>query len=277
LQDNNLIPAAEYSNGTDITDYYLLQQPIARINGKYQSLIWDIDKHSFLDHAQLVAVDHESDVKIAVSPDGQILTYKNPTPPTTAISKNGSNILALLSQKNDAYYQGYQDDFIELDFTGADIRNGAKLVVTSDWCMNPPCDIMKSPTYIQVLNSTGNWHTVATIYPRIFWSTDIIDLSEHLPDVNGELRVRISFTSKDKIDYVGLDATRQGEFELSYARLVTANHTRLGDVKLLLQNSDNTYVELLPGEQFTLQFTMPQNSEEKRDFIIVIEGHYLFS
>ncbi len=274
LQDNNLIPAAEYSNGTDITDYYLLQQPMTRIDGKYQLLVWDIDKHSFLDHAQLVAIDHESDVKIAVSPDGQILTYKNPAPPTTAISKNGSNILALLSQNDGEYYQGYQGDFIELDFTGVDIQKGAKLVVTSDWCMNPPCDMMKSPTYIQVLNSSRDWHTVTTIYPRIFWSNDIIDLSEYLPDVNGELRVRISFTSKDKIDYVGLDATKQGEFELTYANLVTANHTRLGDVRPLLRTSDNTYVELLPGEQFTLQFTVPQSQEEKRDFIIILEGHY---
>lgn len=41
--DNNLIPAAEHSNGSDVIDYYRLQQPLAWENGKYSLLIWDLD------------------------------------------------------------------------------------------------------------------------------------------------------------------------------------------------------------------------------------------
>jgi hypothetical protein len=274
MLDNNLIPAAEYSNGTDVTDYYMLQQPPIRSDGKYSLLIWDLDKHSFIDHAQLVAVDHKSNVNIAVSPYGEVLTYKNPAPLTSAVSKNGTDVLSELIQEDGQSYQGCYGDSIQLDFDGVDIQNGAKLVVTSDYCPFPPCEIKKCPTYIQVLNSTGDWQTVATIHTRIYWAVDIVDLSSCLPDANGELKVRVSFTGEDKIDYIGLDTTKQGKIEISYANLATANHTRLGDVKELLRTSDDTRVELLPGEQFTLQFTLPQATEERREFIIILEGHY---
>jgi hypothetical protein len=273
--DNNLIPAAEYSNGTDVTDYYMLQQPLIRSDGKYSLLIWDLNKHSFLDHAQFIAVDHKPDVNVAVSPYGQILTYKNPAPPVSAFNKEGEDILPLLNTKDEQYYQGYFGDYIQLSFAGADIQNGAKLVITSDSCWKyGPCDTPKSPLYIQVLNSAQTWQTVATVYTWLYWSTDVIDMSNYLPDANGQLQIRISLTSADPIDFIGLDTTKQGKYELSYGNLATANHTRLGDVKELLKTSDDIRVELLPGEQFTIQFTLPQNTEEKRDFIIILEGHY---
>ena len=88
------------------------------------------------------------------------------------------------------------------------------------------------------------------------------------------MKVRLYFTAHHKIDYVGLDTTAQARFEQQYANLATANHSRLGDVKELLKNSDNLRVELLPGEHVTLQFTAPHLKEQKRDFIIILEGYY---
>jgi len=67
---------------------------------------------------------------------------------------------------------------------------------------------------------------------------------------------------------------KAGKYEPQDANLASANHLRLGDVKMLFKNSDNQYVELTPGEQVTLQFTAPRLQEDKRDFIIILEGHY---
>jgi hypothetical protein len=269
--DNNLIPAAEYSNGTDVTDYYLLQQPLVRDDGKYSLLIWESDKHSFLDKAQLLAVDHETDVKVAVSPEGEILTYRDATPTTKAFNKAGENVSDLLKASDGQSYQGYAGDYIVLDFEGADIQDGAKLVIRSDVPAWP-----KSPVHIQIPNSSGNWYTIATIYTRLFWATDIVDLAQHLPDANGELKVRISFTSNDKIDFIGLDTSKQGEFETHHASMASAVHSNGTDVKEALTQSDNLYAELLPGEQVTLKFTLPQSTEDIRDFIIITEGHHMF-
>jgi len=270
--DNNLIPAAEYSNRSDVTDYYLLQQPLIRDDGKYSLLIWDLDKHSYLDKVQLLAVDHESDVNIALTPDGEILTYKNPAAPVNAVSKNGSDITNVLSSVDGNYYESYAGDYLVVDFGGLDVAEGAKLVLRTDmYCEPIGC---KESIHVQVLNATEQWIDVASFIPRVYWSTDILDLSNYLPDINSETKVRLYFTATHKIDYVGLDTSKHGEYETFYAKLATANHSQLGNVKGLFENSDNQYVELLPGEQVMVRFILPQNTRQKRDFIIILEGHY---
>ena len=270
--DNNLIPAAEHSNGTDIIDYYSLQQPVARDEGKYSLLISDTDKHSFLDRVQLLAVDHKSDVNVAVSPYGEILTYRSPASPVTAVSQDGEDLTSILGAVDGQYFEGSKGDYVTLDFGDLDTSNGAKLVLRTD----PPCEPnpCKESIHVQVSNATGYWSDVASFIPRIYWSTDIIDLSSYFPDANGDLKVRLYLTANHKIDYAALDTTAQAKIEEQYANLATANHSRLGDIKELFKNSDNLRVELLPGEHITLQFTAPQLQEEKRDFIIILEGHY---
>jgi hypothetical protein len=274
ILDNNLIPAAERSNGSDVTDYYKIQQPLAWQDGKYPVLIWDFDKHSFLDQVRLLAVDHQSNVNIAVSPYGEVLTYQNPAPPILALNRSNVDVTNYVCTMDGSYVEGYAGDYLDLDFGNLDISAGAKLVLRTDPpCQNPPCEV-KYSIHIQVLNATGVWDDVASFIPRIYWSTDIINLSSYLPDINGNLKVRLYFTSHHKIDYVGLDTTAQGDIEQTYASLAQATHSQLGDVKELFQQSDDLRVELLPGEQVTLRFTLPQSNRGKRDFIIILEGHY---
>jgi hypothetical protein len=270
LLDNNLIPSAEYTNGTDVIDFYKLQQPLALNNGKYSLKIWDLDKHSFLDQVKLLAVDHKSDVNIAVSPSGEILTYKDPAPLATAIDQDNQDVSSILNTVDENYYEGNAGDSILIDFGNLDVSKGSKLVLRTDYCPFP----CKSPYSVHILNATGSWIDAASIIPRMYWSTDIVDLSNYLPDGNGEVKLKLYFTATHKIDYVGMDTTKQGKFELSNANLVTAIHNQAGDVKELLQNSDNLRVELLPGDYVTLRFNAPQLREEERDFIIILEGHY---
>lgn len=271
MLDNNLIPAAEHSNGTDVIDYYKLQQPLAFDEGRYSLLISDVDKHSYIDKVQLLAVDHDLAFNIAVTSHGEILTYRNPTPPQTAITKDDYDVTNLIEETDDLYYEGWPDDYLTIDFGQLDITEGAKLLVQADPLCEPvPC---KLSIHVQVLKPHG-WTDVATFIPRTYWSTDIVDLSAHLPDINGELKVRLYLTGNHRIDYIGLDTTKQGEFETRYANLVSAVHSNGTDMKEALMNSDNQYAELLPSQQITLKFTLPQNTKDTRNFIIKTEGHY---
>jgi hypothetical protein len=253
-------------------DYYSLQQPVMRDEGKYSLLISDTDKHSFLDQVQLLSVDHKADVNVAVSPYSEVLTYRSPTSPLKAISQNGEDLTSILSAADGQYHEGSENDYVTLDFGDLNTSNGAKLVLRTDpWCELNPC---KESIHVQISNSTGYWCDVAKFIPRIYWATDIIDLSSYLPDANGDLKVRLYFTANHRIDYVGLDTTAQARTEQQYAPLAAANHSRLGDVKRLFRNSDNLRVELLPGDYVTLRFRAPRLRDEKRDFIVILEGHY---
>jgi len=88
--DNNLLLASEASNGTNVVDYYVLQQPLVPdVDGIYRLLLSEFEnEHDFFDHVQLIAVDHSSDVNVAVSPYGEALTYTEPSPPVSAIDDN---------------------------------------------------------------------------------------------------------------------------------------------------------------------------------------------
>lgn len=271
LIDNNLLPFSETSNGVDVWDYYRLEQDLVARKGKYKLMINEFEQEqSFLDYVQLIAVNHESDVNIAVSPYGEILTYKEPSPPAAAIDSNNADVTSLLESADGSYFEGYVGNYLLLDFGNLDIQHGARLVIRADL---PPED-EKWCVRVQVLNDTGSWETVATVIPRAYWATEIVDLHSYLPDIEGNLNVRLYFTAHHKIDFVGLDVTKQDEFELYHANLVSAVHSVRGDVKSELLAVDFVHAELLPGEHIELEFTLPENTKDTRTYIIQIRGHY---
>jgi parallel beta-helix repeat protein len=268
--DNNLLPESEIYSG-DVEDYYRLEQTLVPDQGKYQLVIGEFEnEHSYFDTIRLLAVDHNADVKVAATSDGEILTYKDPYPPVSAIDDQGNNILESVKEIDEEYYQGYEGSYIELDFGNLNVENRAKLVLRTD---QPP---VKEPwsIHVQVLNNSNEWTAVATILPRVYWSTQIVDLSDHLPDPNGELKVRLYFTAEHKVDYVGLDISKQAEIEIRQAILVSAIHSTLGDVKDLLLETDQTYAELLPNQQITLKYTLPNNTKQARTLMLYCKGHY---
>jgi hypothetical protein len=276
--DNNILAASEISNGSDVEDYYKLEHMLVP---KHQTTFFSLyslqikefeNEHTYIDQTKLLAVDHESDVKIAISPSGEILTYKNPHPPVTCIDNKGNNILNILKEIDEQSYKGLAGDYITLDFGNLDISNGAKLVLRTDL---PPEPELKCPCiHIQVLNSTGNWMDVATISPRVHWATDIVDLSNFLSDLEGNIKIRLYFTSAHKIDYVGLDKTSQAQIQMNYGFLLLAKHSEEGFITAKLMYNDRIYSELLPNQQITLTFILNNNPNISRTFIFYTEGHY---
>jgi hypothetical protein len=279
--DNNLMPSSESSSG-NVRDYYLLQQSlVSSADGSYSLLLSEFEEeHSFFDQVQLLAVDHSSSVSVAASPYGEILTFTSPSPPNFAVDNRNQNVKRLLSSMDGNYYEGYNGSYVTLNFGDLDVSRGAKLVIRSDF-------YAKSPVYIQTMNSAGMWRTVATIHTRSYWATDIVDMAKYLPDGKGKLKVRLLFTSNDKIDFVGLDTSSQAGINVQQGELTSAIHFKNGDptipggymgegdVKTKLLHDDGIYGELLPSEQIELAFTLPEvASNLVRDFIFVSKGRY---
>ena len=277
--DNNILGDSEASGGVDVEDYYRLEQPLARRDGKYSLLIREFEQeHSYLDQVRLLAVDHESDVHVAVTRSGEILTYKNPVTPISAVDNNGTSRLDEVSLMDGdvsdpaTYFYGEPGDYVILDFGKLDISNGAKLVFRAN--------IEKKPAdpgeciHVQILDAEKGWVDIEVLRTRENWSTQIVDLSGYLPDANGELKVRLYSTALHWIDYVGLDTTKQDDFNVRYANLVSATHSEQGSVKTELSENDGIYAELVPNQQIELVFTLPENTNDTRTYIIYIKGHY---
>jgi hypothetical protein len=276
--DNNLLPVAEHSNGVDVEDYYRLEQLLApryqgTLHSAYSLQIREFEhEHDYFDQVKLLAVDHTSDVKAAVTPYGEILTYNDPVPPVSAVDDEGVGVLPLLSSVDENYYQGYNGSYVTITFASTDVSNGIKLVVREDGPMGPP--LLKCPVYIQTINATGDWNTVAVFHTRTYWATDIINMTDYLPDAEGNLKVRLCFVSNDKIDYIGLDTTPQASIEVHQAFLLSAFHSTQGNIRWRLLENDNIYAELAPDERIHLTFLLPNNQNQERTFILYTEGHY---
>ena len=276
--DNNLLPTAEANSGSDVEDWYMLEQPLLPIRQNPQFSLYSLQirefeqEHSYLDQTTLIAVDHDQDVNIAVTPTGEILTYREPQPPISCVDADGQNRLSeILEVDGDVsdpvtYFYGETGDYLVLNFGEVESED-AKLILRDDMkCMI--CCIE-----VQVLDADGEWQTVSVVAPREYWATEAVNLSEYTPK-DEDFLVRLYWTSPHRLDYVGLDLSAQEDVELHQAMLVTALHSVEGNVKSLLKENDQNYAELDPGEQITLTFKLANNQQEQRTFILYTEGSY---
>jgi hypothetical protein len=276
--DNNLLPTSEASNQTDVEDYYKLERTLVpTYEGDWFSFyslrIREFEnEHAYLDQVKLLAVDHESDVHIAVSSNGNVLTYRDPIAPISCIDNDGEDRLSEILQVNGnvsdptTYYYGETGDHLLLNFGPVDSEH-AKLILRDD-IKCPICCIE-----VQVMDSDGDWHTVAVAAPRNYWSIEAVDLSEYVVEAVDFL-VRLYWTSPHRLDYVGLDLSPQEGIEVHEAQLITAIHSVEGNVKPLLKENDGNYAELTPNQQITLTILLPNNLNEERTFILYTEGRY---
>lgn len=273
--DNNLLAESEHSNGIDVVDYYRLEQAsVPRFESRSFSLhslmISEFEnEHSYLDQVRFLAVDHSSDVNIAVSLHGDILTYTNPYASISAIDDKGDNVAHLVNSIDGDCYEGCNGSYVTLDFGDLDISQGAKLVIRADYPK-----VVAESIHIQIQDIDGTWKTVETIIPRVNWATEIIDMSEYLSHTKDNLEVRLYLTANHKIDYAGLDTSPQATVHVKRGSLVLAKRSANGCVTSLLRHSDSKYAELLPGQNIKLFFALRKQTAQFRTYIVVAEGHY---
>jgi hypothetical protein len=163
-------------------------------------------------------------------------------------------------------------DYLILNFGQVNSKN-ARLILRDDMkCeyleYDPPCCIE-----VQVTDNNGGWLTVEVLAPRAYWATQAVNLTPYI--VKGQdMVVRLFWTLPHRLDYVGLDTTKQKDYEVQTANLVSATHSTQGDVKALLTKNDNLYAELVPCQQIQLEFTLPNNTKNARTYILYTKGHY---
>lgn len=284
--DDNLLAASEFSGGRDVTDWYLLQKALTQgQDGTCSLLLSEFEEeHDYFDQVQLLAVDHASNVNVAVSPSGKILTYAHPYAPVSATTNEHKNVKWLLSAADGSCYEARNGSYVTLNFGDLNVSQGAKLVLRADPPNSPP---EKDPVHVQVQDSGGKWDTVATVIPRVYWSTDIVDLSGFLPGAEGDLRVRLCFTVQARVDFVGLDTGPQLPFNVTCGKLVSAADDQVMKVQGVvsggvgatysdLLGNDGVEAEMTTGHSIQLNFTFSsgQTAGEVRDFVFVVTGRY---
>jgi len=279
VKDNNILPASEVGNGTDARDYYRLEQPLVPIyttpfNSLCALLIREFEYEiDYIDQAKLLAVDHAQGTNIAVTPEGEILTYTTPASPVSCIDNHDVDRLGEIATMNGnvsdsrTYFQGYQDDWLVLNF-GRVIGPYAKLILRDDQKCADIC------INVQILDAGGNWQTVETFHPRDYWAMEAVNLTAYVP-ASGDFLIRLFWTGVHRLDYVGLDTSSPAQVEVTSRSPALAVHSTLGVVTEKLLYDDEDCVELSSGQQLVLAFTMPNQAQgTARDFIFFTNGYY---
>lgn len=278
--DNNLMPASELSNGADVQDYYRVEQDLLPFyaNSRLQFHSFMISEaeqeHDFFDCIKLFAVDHDKSTNIAVTQEGEILTYNTPSPPNSCFDNNGESRLDRISQVDGdvanpaTFYEGFPGDCLTMSFGQVGSQN-AKLILRTDQKKTDEC------IEVQLKDATGTWQTIEVVIPRSFWFTEAVNLSPYLVQGN-DLEVRLHWKDHHRIDFVGLDTTPQEAFTVTEASLLSAYHSTCGQVRNKVLLDDGQYAELVPGEKMWLLFALQTPpSGSTRTFIFCSEGHYL--
>lgn len=279
VKDNNILPASEAGNGTDTDDYYKLERqlvPFAR--GPQQSLYRLVigefeNEHDYIDQVRLTSIDHDQNLNIAVTGDGEILTYQQPNSPLTCIDDSSADRLSEINSMNGnvsdlgTYFQGYEGDWLLLNF-GSITATKANLILRDDMkCMDVCINV-------QVPDGNGTWQIVDVLHPRSFWSMEAVNMSEYIPS-NGNFTIRLYWTAPHRLDYVGLDTSAQASITVSSAAATLAVHSTQGIVTADLLYDDENMVELINGQRVVLVFALPNSPQgSNRDFIFYTNGYY---
>jgi hypothetical protein len=278
VKDNNLLPASENGNGTDVKDYYLLQQSLVPTFSTRQKSVYSLQIGEFennvdyIDQVKLIAVDHSQGTGIAVTQEGQIVTYQNPASPTSCVDNYGRSELTEISSMNgnvsdpSTYFQGNKGDWLLLDF-GRVTGPYANLILRDDMKCAECIDL-------QIPNASGGWQTIDVLNPRDFWSIEAVNMAAYLPKT-GDFIVRLLWTQTHRLDYVGLDTSPPAPVKVTTASPTLAIQSTEGDVTQKLLYDDENCVKLVNGQQITLWFTLPNAAQETtRDFILYTDGYY---
>jgi len=271
-KDNNLLRNFE-KKGQDVNDYYMLRENLAEKNGKYIIMIKEEGhEKTWIDQVKLIAVDHEENIKVAVTQSGEIIAYSEPISPLNCTDKYGNNFLGLIKEVDKWYFESRPENPLTLNF-GKINSTQAKLIIRT--CYGTDVDYEQQKIKIQILDSSKQWIDVEEIRPRVYWATETVDLSKYLKNIEGNLTVRLVFTWRNiKIDYIALDTSKQKNFEANVCDILSATYMDRKNVKYKLMYPDNRRVKLSPGEYVKLEFEVPQQKYDERSFILYVKGHY---
>lgn len=290
LGENTILAPVEMAKDRtlDVDDYCLLKQSVTPIDNMYKLKIGEFEQeHSFFDQVELWAIDHEFGSKVAVTRDGKLFVY-NPTnflEPISCYDEKGANqdSLLQLDPEDRALLAG--SGSLVLDF-GQAPQDSTPQILLLPCCGNGNgnskvfAKVVDGQVTPQVgllveVEKDGFWQEIDSIPPRLAQGEFCIDLS-NVTKTNQELKIKLSWDERG-YSFSKLSCFQAKQLDQPKPLgLISASHSKLGDVAQKLTFDDNDYVELLPGEEIDLSFSHLSIEPGKvRDFVFKSNGYYI--
>jgi hypothetical protein len=125
-----------------------------------------------------------------------------------------------------------------------------------------------SGVLVQRPDGFGGWRTVLTRYPREHQDEAVLDGLGHGP-------VRLVFVGRHRVRSVGRVSPASGTWSRQELPLLSARHSRLGNVAAALDTTGDATSELVPGDSVSLEFGWsPVPEGQVRELLFLSHGVY---
>lgn len=273
---NNILAASEDTHRTelDVIDYFRLEQPIVEKDERYWLQIREFEQeHTWLDQVRLKTVDHPPGLKLGVTDEGEYLLYRREIQAVSCADSGGVNKLDLINSNGNGDYEGFQTDWLTVDFGHIGNPQNMYVEVVADLQPPPP----KDQTIVLLLRGEHEWEwrEIALLHPRQNWATHLVDLSPYM-DGPQDVVIRLYWLAQHKVDYICLAQSVSDQIVEQECILESAFHSAASVVTDSLHTVDEKYAELVPGESIEVSF-VPSGPMEgfEREFVFVATGHYI--
>ncbi|SYZ71895.1 exported hypothetical protein [Candidatus Zixiibacteriota bacterium] len=284
--ENPLLTACELNGYTQpVTDFYHVNFPVASDNGAVEFQLKEMeDEITYLGSFELMTVDHSPSTYVAVSTEGEIISYDKVIVPLSAVDNEGIDRLAEVSYGDGSIFESHDKGFLTLTFPNL----GRKGVLGLACVVKPPCPIERKlnadqpednkPPIVSVeyLNSSGNWVKATNIPPRENVVQEIVQFDPQQVGNQQIITIRLSWDKNYQTDVIyQLNASNEQpiikNWEVENAQLSTAKFP----IRALTEFSPADPLMMVKGD--VAQFTfgcgyIPEGFS--RDYIIKASGRY---
>jgi hypothetical protein len=300
--DNNLLHKSEFSwnIGNDITDKYLLNIPPSTEDSIYSFRINELDNDfNYFDQFRLIAVDHPQGTKIGITENNDIVTYI-PEYVDSPLSSflNDDDVTDDVAYDTSGYIEGGGDDNLSSEFGDNNnviqsflnivsgiikkyplilntvVADSAAIILDPDRPINPISHEKDYLGTIYAFDTQSDYASPPIIISRRENKTNsIVPVGQN---VNID-SVYVDFNNEFSLSYFATTTIFYGGYIERELPLISADHSKLGDVKDLLFDEDTQYATLDNEDYINLNFKDTSEALEEgwiRDYIFVTRGRY---
>ncbi len=287
-QENTILGQCESrGDGSSVTDYLRLQQPLVADAGEYKLQVREFEQEkSYLDALELLVVDYPTDARMGVAPDGEVFLYDQEYRPIAAYDHTGTDVLGLILDEDGRTYSSQDAGALYIEFQVW--RPGLPGVLydptpPGEQLMGPPPPQKRgnpgTGVLVQVEDRDGNWHAVDVQPPRGNPENALWLLNKAAGyELGTRFRVRLSWNGQFEADQLVYYSLRSEEPGVVHVRPTAATHSLKGETSQLLVEADEGSTTLEPGEVLNLTFPTPElanpPSGRTRGFVLKSTGYY---
>lgn len=267
IENENPILTKSVISQEDVTDYYLIQKELNKADKEIKFIIHEPEEeHTFLDQIELLEVKVNPNEYVAVTENGEVISYK-------------------LSKKGIEFINGNKDDLentlSSIDDNVTDFSSGDSLIINSESLSEvlnnddmyllfvgekPP---IKEQSVAELTTSGLDKSTESTqLFARPNKSVFGVKLGKKLSNT-----MKIKFHQDVEVDFISI-VKNEKTAKVDKLKLVEAVHSESGKVIEQLSTVDEKYSEILPREKISFVFESKNNTDEKVSYILKSVGRY---